>query len=400
MVGRCDSHVQGDRAEDIEEKLDRLLVKAKNSQSELVDEILEPPKPRKTKQAKKGANLEDTDTGTGKELKAIWKAIDEIKTTIACLVEAKANTTGKKSNHTCKETKIKDTMETSKYAEDKEQQQFEKQLKKTAPNRSPFITGYFTPVEKKRNSKKNSDEYESDELISCKVRISELEIKLRKLDAEKLSLQSQVNKLNKLNNELKQQVSLSNRTSDDKSSKPEEKSSKYGEERKKKPLVIVAGDSLLRDIKGWLMSRSKQVKINSFPGATTSDMFDFLKPLLKKDPDHVILNIGTNDLQDTGLTPRDTVHDIVRLAKYITGQGIKCSISSIIFRDDDLWMKGQAVNKILMESLPESIAFIDNSNIELGHLNRSGLHLNRRGNGAFAYNLINHIKTLDLKRCI
>ena len=302
-----------------------------------MDEILEPPKPRKTKQAKKGANLEDTDTGTGKELKAIWKAIDEIKTTIACLVEAKANTTGKKSNHTCKETKIKDTMETSKYAEDKEQQQFEKQLKKTAPKRSPFITSYFSPAEKKRNNKKNSDEYESDELISCKVRISELEIKLRKLDAEKLSLQSQVNKLNRLNNELKQQVSLSNRTSDDRSSKPEEKSSKYGEERKKKTLVIVAGDSLLRFIKGWLMYRSKQVKINSFPGATTSDMFDFLKPLLKKDPDHVILNIGTNDLQDTGLTPRDIVHDIVHLAKYITGQGIKCSISGIIFRDDDLF---------------------------------------------------------------
>ena len=62
---------------------------------------------------------------------------------------------------------------------------------------------------------------------------SELEIKLRKLDAEILSLQSQVNKLNRLNNELKHQVSLSNRTSDDKSSKPEEKSSKYGEEARK-----------------------------------------------------------------------------------------------------------------------------------------------------------------------
>ena len=139
-------------------------------------------------------------------------------------------------------------------------------------------------------------------------------------------------------NELKQKVSLSNRTSDDKSSKPEEKPSKYGEERKKKPLVIVASDSLLRYIKGWLMSRSKKVKINSFPGATTSDMFDFLKPLLKKDPDHFIVNIGTNDLQDTGLTPRDIVHEIVRLSKYVTGQGIKCSISGIIIRDDDLWM--------------------------------------------------------------
>ena len=110
----------------------------------------------------------------------------------------------------------------------------------------------------------------------------------------------------------------------------------------------------------------------------------------------MILNIGTNDLQDTGLTRCDIVHDIVHL----TGQGIKCSISGIIFRDDDVWLKGQAVNKILRESLPESIAFIDNSNIKLGHLNRSRLHLNRRGNCAFAYNLINHIKTLDLNRCI
>ena len=127
-------------------------------------------------------------------------------------------------------------------------------------------------------------------------------------------------------------------------------------------------------------------------------MLDFLKPLLKKDSDHVILNIGTNDLQDTDLTPRDIVDDIIRLAKYIAGQGIKCSISGIIFRDD-LWMKGQEVNKILRDSLPESIVFIDNCNIEVGHLNRSGLHINS-GNGAFTYNLINHIKTLDLKRYI
>ena len=81
-------------------------------------------------------------------------------------------------------------------------------------------------------------------------------------------------------------------------------------------------------------------------------MFDFLKPLLKKDPDHVILNIGANDLQDTGLTPRDIFNDIVRLTRYITGQEIKCSISGIIFRDDELWMKGQEVNRILRDSLP------------------------------------------------
>ena len=62
-----------------------------------MDEILELLKPKKTKQAKKNAEVEDTDTGMGKELKAIWKATDEIRTTIACLVEAKANTREKES---------------------------------------------------------------------------------------------------------------------------------------------------------------------------------------------------------------------------------------------------------------------------------------------------------------
>ena len=46
-----------------------------------MDEIPEPPKPKKTKQVKKSANVEDTYTGTGKGLKAIRKAIDESKTT-------------------------------------------------------------------------------------------------------------------------------------------------------------------------------------------------------------------------------------------------------------------------------------------------------------------------------
>ena len=46
-----------------------------------------------------------------------------------------------------------------------------------------------------------------------------------------------------------------------------------------KALIIIAGDSLLKNINGWLMSRSKRVKVHSFPGATVCDMEDYLKPL-------------------------------------------------------------------------------------------------------------------------
>ena len=52
------------------------------------------------------------------------------------------------------------------------------------------------------------------------------------------------------------------------------------------------------------------------------------------------------------------------------------------------------MNCLLNES---EITIIDNSNITLNHLNRSGLHLNKRGDGALALNIINFIKALHCK---
>ena len=49
-----------------------------------------------------------------------------------------------------------------------------------------------------------------------------------------------------------------------------------------KPTIVTDGDSIIKDIKGWLMSRNKRVKISSFRGANTEDMKDFLTPLLRK----------------------------------------------------------------------------------------------------------------------
>ena len=82
-----------------------------------------------------------------------------------------------------------------------------------------------------------------------------------------------------------------------------------------KPLVIVAGDSMLRDINGWKMSGSNKVKVHSFSGANTSDMTHFLQPLIKKKPDHILIHIGTNDLRDTSLIPDDIAHNVVNLVK-------------------------------------------------------------------------------------
>ena len=77
-------------------------------------------------------------------------------------------------------------------------------------------------------------------------------------------------------------------------------------EHARKPVTVIAGDSIIQHICGWSISRSNKVVIKSFPGATTEDMEDFVKPLLRKKPDNVVLHIGTNDLntQEPRLTAK------------------------------------------------------------------------------------------------
>ena len=63
--------------------------------------------------------------------------------------------------------------------------------------------------------------------------------------------------------------------------------------------TVVAGDSLLKNLKGWMMARDGKIKISSVPGATTQDMHHYLKLLLARKPDHVILHCGTNNLMNS-----------------------------------------------------------------------------------------------------
>ena len=44
------------------------------------------------------------------------------------------------------------------------------------------------------------------------------------------------------------------------------------------------------------MSRKHLIKVRSFPGATCSDMYHYLVPILEKQPDYVILHVGTDDV--------------------------------------------------------------------------------------------------------
>ena len=39
------------------------------------------------------------------------------------------------------------------------------------------------------------------------------------------------------------------------------------------------------------------VKVRAHPGATVTDLLDYLKPISRKQPSHLILHAGTNDIK-------------------------------------------------------------------------------------------------------
>ena len=90
---------------------------------------------------------------------------------------------------------------------------------------------------------------------------------------------------------------------------------------------------------------NKSVKVYSFSGATADDMESFLVPLLNKNPDHIMLHVGTNNLVMD--SPEVIADKILSLTNMITSRGIKCSVSQIIVRDDKLWHKVSKVNDLL-----------------------------------------------------
>ena len=55
----------------------------------------------------------------------------------------------------------------------------------------------------------------------------------------------------------------------------------------KKHVVVIAGDSLFKNVQGWRVSKGMNVKavVKAFPGASVEDMFDYMKPTMKHCPE-------------------------------------------------------------------------------------------------------------------
>ena len=60
--------------------------------------------------------------------------------------------------------------------------------------------------------------------------------------------------------------------------------------------VVPLGDSMLNNINSCGLSKSKEVDVLNFPGATSSDVLTKIDDVLSKKPTSLIVHVGTNDL--------------------------------------------------------------------------------------------------------
>ena len=132
------------------------------------------------------------------------------------------------------------------------------------------------------------------------------------------------------------------------------------ETQRRKPKIITAGDSTLKGIKGWLMSRRKAVKSHLFPGADTTDMESYFIPLLSKKPDRLVLQRCKNERDLAKNSMKEVAERVVSLASMVAKNGVNCSMSEVFTRGDELWGRIRDVNRLLGQTLPENIKVVCN----------------------------------------
>ena len=153
------------------------------------------------------------------------------------------------------------------------------------------------------------------------------------------------------------------------------------------------GDSMSEDLDERKVSSKRVVKVRKFSGATTDDMYHYLMPLIQKQPDNVILHVGTNDASSCNSS--EIVNNRLKLRSFISQKLPNANIilSKPIMRSDT------AAGKITIEEVNKQLNdfdfdMIDNSNLSRAHLNGRGLHLNTKSMLQFAKNLIEGIRKL------
>ena len=100
--------------------------------------------------------------------------------------------------------------------------------------------------------------------------------------------------------------------------------------------VFIIGDSMIKYVNGREVSRNDPVKVRSYPGATTDDFIDYVRPTVRKKPNLIIIHTGTNDIQNNVNTLQKIRKVISSIKEYDTDDNIRIALSSIIHQSDKI----------------------------------------------------------------
>ena len=138
-----------------------------------------------------------------------------------------------------------------------------------------------------------------------------------------------------------------------------------------------------------MSSKEFQTTVRSFPGATSEDLKDYIKPLIKKKPDTMILHVGTNDLTKNINNTIENLSCITSEIKRISPE-TNVVFSNLCLREDKPGLSSKVKNlnmSIDRFCKDNGLNIINNSNIDKNCLSRKKLHLNEKGLSKLAVNL-------------
>ncbi len=164
--------------------------------------------------------------------------------------------------------------------------------------------------------------------------------------------------------------------------------------------TLLVGDSMTKHICNQKVGRACRgsSKCYTYSGATVSILESKLDSIMANESfSNLIIHVGTNDLVHK---PAEAVaEDLENLVMKFKGYTNNIAVSSVIMRNDGRVNQEKILllNRIINQwCINKNVHFIDNSNINCTHLNRSNLHLNKAGDRVLGKNICAYLKLVRI----
>ena len=131
--------------------------------------------------------------------------------------------------------------------------------------------------------------------------------------------------------------------------------------------LCIMGDSMINGLDERRLERNGiKVKERWFPDASIIDMYDYCRPMIKKQPSYIILHVGTNDVNKC--SSREILDKLRNFKIFIESELPTCKIiiSTPTYRNDNAKCS-LTIKHLCDHILTLKLDIVDNSNI-CGHI--------------------------------